>query len=316
MTTRTLLLMALLTGAARAQSLPATIERPVEDLAVTEELKQLEQLLKQVPDTYGQSRKFNAPDPCSVVASRLSLCFAAFGVDPRKLSRWNSLEATATDLLERIEDGSISRQLVDDTYTSQLDRYTLLTIVGREKEARRILAATKEVHQDGCFWCLAESVVVINQRRSEQLEQRGELKAALDSLHEVCLAIDGIGGFDGDDVALARYGSLLIRNGYDVEGVGVLQTVCEERPRTYGARAAQAILTSSGHKIGAPGPRLFRSMDVLAVRSEEPPRMTTVLAVRLNAWDDHPRIVTIGKGNLERGRSIYQRALGAGTVNR
>ena len=310
---------------AAAQQAPAAIA-PSASGPVDREFAELGALLHELTVSFGQSRKFCAPDPGSVFAARLALFAQRFGTDPRSASQWAALQAEAQRMLDGVGDAGHPQTGEIQDVPPQMDRYVLLDILGRTDEARKILDSVSTTGGDGCIWCTGENSVVVNQRRSEDAERRGDLPAALRYLHESVLDLPVISGqppgtLPGEDLLLARYGLLLVHTGHAELGILVLQHLASTRPSSVGGLTAAAELD---HRHAVGGTELARflacqvqgnvacsSCAIIAVWTANDPASMHWIAARLPQRNqtECTRTVAFDPAGFEDARSLLEHRL-------
>lgn len=322
-------LLVLLARGADAQAVAGAVApdaKAARDQAIEQEFIELNELLDQVQHDFGAQRKFCAPDPGSVLAVRLTVFSLRFGIDPRMASPWAALRERAEIVLEGVGDSGHPETGAYQNVSAQMDRWTLLDILGRADEARAILASVSTCGADGCLQCTAEKSVVVNQRRSECAERDGDLDAALRWLHESaldlgCLTMDDPAhSVAGQDLLLARYGSLLLRTGHAEAGVLVLQDLVRTQPGSIGGRMARAELEARGALAGIDRARFLSAGTggsassaclVVAVWRTDDPASMRWIAVRLplRAGDKASRTVAFDAAAFEEARAPLEDAL-------
>jgi hypothetical protein len=221
---------------------------------VADEFCSLEALLDELPASFGAWRRFDAPNPGSVLAARLALFSFRTGTDPRSAREWAELQARAGHALDLAVDKGrkITGHIADAA--AQMDRYVLLHILGRDAEADPLLDGISLHDEDDCLWCTPEARVIWSQRQSERAEAGGDAATALSLLHDAVL--DMSDGLPGADLLLLRYGLLLLRTGHEDVGLIVLQNLVRTRPESVGAAGARGELSRRGALRGIDGARM------------------------------------------------------------
>jgi hypothetical protein len=179
------------------------------------------------------------------LAERVAVFPWRYGQDPRELDGWAPLRDEARRLVADLEHDPPELTLdTRDSYAA-LFRAQLLELAGRTAEADEALAQV-EIHHF-CGNCAGGRQVVVDRRRSEAAERRGDGAAAVQLLKAASsLPYDGWVLDLEHDISLARLGLLELQSGHDAEGLCLLQLLVELRPATPGAELARAALTQVG----------------------------------------------------------------------
>ncbi len=231
------------------QAMPA-ISRPFDPAALHVEATttpeaQMVELLAMLRDAAATFRREPRHiDSGQDLARALALFPWRFGLDARRQAGWQALADEARRVLEDVEADPARLPLDGRDSYAELFRVQLLQLAGRDDEAAERLARLEVRHM--CGNCAAERTAVVNRRRSEAAERRGDVAEALALLESTVASPFGMGSRLGHDSDAARLGLLLLLAGRDTDGACVLQQAVDLFPGSPGAEVARAALGQLG----------------------------------------------------------------------
>ena len=221
--------------------------------------------------TWGQSEE---------ISERLALFPWRYGHEPREVEAWEDLSLAAELVLDRVECRQPPELVLaeKDSY-AQLLRCLLLELAGRTAEADTALESV-EVHHF-CGNCAAGRLAVVDRRRSEAAERRGETEQALELLRKWLIDPFGFGSAmdAADPVTCTRCALLFAQTGRDADAAALFQLIADLRPDTPSAAIARAALQQMDAWI-EPTPERLESL-YIATAADEDQRSPRLIHKRL-----------------------------------
>jgi hypothetical protein len=203
------------------------------------------------------------------IDQRRSLFSTRFGIRLEATAAGAAMTDDAARLLGSIERGDLDAgDPAQDSYAA-LFRVLLLDLAGRGDEATGALAAVRA--RSWCGNCYIERDHIIQERRSEAAERRGDSAAALAFLD---LARRSSFGFPEWPRAMTdtRHGLLMLEADSDWFGTCLLQRVVDLFPGTPGADVSRAALQQVG-AFREPEPERIRRLYIEGREERDPLRM-------------------------------------------
>ena len=196
--------------------------------------------LDDTADLLHQGFEDEAWDESASLAEELALAPRRLGRDVRDQPQFAVVERAARRLFAETEGDDPTLELDDRDSHAQLLRAQLLELAGRRDEAWHALE-TLQVHHY-CANCAAARRMVVECRRSEAAERRGDVRAAWEHLTEAASQLFGGSLLDIGAASLCRGGLLLLEQGCPCEGMSLLQYCADMFPGTGAAELSEAAL--------------------------------------------------------------------------
>lgn len=269
------------------------------------------------------------------ISERLALFPWRFGIEPRDAGAWDDLALAAEQVLDRVEGRQDPELKLSETDSyAQLLRCLLLELAGRTDDAATALEAV-EVHHF-CGNCAAGRRAVVDRRRSEAAERRGETEKAVELLRKTLIDPYDFGSAmdAADPVTCTRCALLFAQTGREADAVALFQLVADLRPETPSAAVARAALRQMDAWIEPTVERL-ESVYIATAQNDDSrsPRLVhkrlalaalahldraAAFARLAAAYDAGDESALDGMVELrdERARPYFERALGQGGAER